>query len=61
MSVKRLVGSGIVESSARGGLTTVIRGVDAAAYEAARGRIEASLDRVRDKDRSPSLAGSDDD
>jgi 3-hydroxybutyryl-CoA dehydrogenase len=44
-----LMGSGIAESGARAGLETVIRDVDDAACEAARGRIEKSLGRVRDK------------
>lgn len=44
-----LMGSGIAESAARAGLETVIRDIDDAACEAARGRIEKSLGRVRDK------------
>ena len=43
------MGSGIAESAARAGLPTVIRDIDEAACEAARGRIETSLGRVREK------------
>jgi 3-hydroxybutyryl-CoA dehydrogenase len=43
-----LMGSGIAESTARAGLPVVIRDIDEAAFEAARGRIEKSLGRVRD-------------
>jgi 3-hydroxybutyryl-CoA dehydrogenase len=42
-----LMGSGIAESAARAGLAVTIRDVDAAACEAARGRIEKSLGRAR--------------
>jgi 3-hydroxybutyryl-CoA dehydrogenase len=42
-----LMGSGIAESVARAGLPVVVRDIDAAAFEAARGRIEGSLDRAR--------------
>jgi len=41
-----LMGSGIAESVARAGLTVVIRDIDEAAFEAARGRIESSLGRA---------------
>jgi 3-hydroxybutyryl-CoA dehydrogenase len=44
-----LMGSGIAESTARAGLPTVVREIDGAACDAARGRIERSLGRVRDK------------
>jgi 3-hydroxybutyryl-CoA dehydrogenase len=43
-----LMGSGIAESSARAGLSVVIRDIDEAALGASRGRIEKSLGRVRD-------------
>jgi 3-hydroxybutyryl-CoA dehydrogenase len=42
-----LMGSGIAESVARAGLPVVVRDVDAAAFEAARSRIEGSLGRAR--------------
>jgi 3-hydroxybutyryl-CoA dehydrogenase len=42
-----LMGSGIAESVARAGLSVTVRDVDATAFEAARGRIEASLGRAR--------------
>jgi 3-hydroxybutyryl-CoA dehydrogenase len=41
-----LMGSGIAESVARSGIEVLIRDVDAAAVDAARGRIEGSLDRA---------------
>ncbi|MCC7397309.1 MAG: 3-hydroxybutyryl-CoA dehydrogenase [Planctomycetes bacterium] len=41
-----LMGSGIAESVARAGLEVTVRDVDAAAVDAARGRIESSLDRA---------------
>jgi 3-hydroxybutyryl-CoA dehydrogenase len=43
-----LMGSGIAESSARAGLSVVIRDIDEAALGASRGRIEKSLGRVRE-------------
>ncbi len=42
-----LMGSGIAESVARAGLPVVVRDIDHAAVEAARGRIETSLGRAR--------------
>ena len=42
-----LMGSGIAESAARAGVPVVVRDVDTTAFEAARGRIEASLGRAR--------------
>jgi 3-hydroxybutyryl-CoA dehydrogenase len=42
------MGSGIAESVARAGLPVIVRDVDETAFEAARGRIEKSLGRVRD-------------
>ncbi len=42
-----LMGSGIAESVARAGLPVVVRDIDHAAVEAARGRIEKSLGRAR--------------
>jgi len=41
-----LMGSGIAESAARAGLPAIVRDIDAAAVEAARGRIEKSLGRA---------------
>lgn len=41
-----LMGSGIAESVARAGLPVTVRDVDAAAVEAARGRVESSLGRA---------------
>ena len=41
-----LMGSGIAESAARAGVPVTVRDVDATAFEAARGRIEASLGRA---------------
>ncbi|MDX6654203.1 MAG: 3-hydroxybutyryl-CoA dehydrogenase, partial [Solirubrobacterales bacterium] len=43
-----LMGSGIAESVARTGVPVVVRDVDEAAFEAARGRVEKSLGRARD-------------
>jgi 3-hydroxybutyryl-CoA dehydrogenase len=42
-----LMGSGIAESVARAGMPVVVRDVDTAAFEAARGRIERSLGHAR--------------
>jgi 3-hydroxybutyryl-CoA dehydrogenase len=42
-----LMGSGIAESVARAGVSVLVRDVDDAAVEAARGRIEGSLSRAR--------------
>ena len=44
-----LMGSGIAESVARAGMSVVVRDVDATAFEAARGRIEGSLGRSRER------------
>ncbi len=44
-----LMGSGISESVARAGVPVVVRDVDAAAFEAARGRIEGSLGHARER------------
>jgi 3-hydroxybutyryl-CoA dehydrogenase len=44
-----LMGSGIAESVARAGVPVVVRDVDTAAFEAARGRIEASLGHARER------------
>jgi 3-hydroxybutyryl-CoA dehydrogenase len=41
-----LMGSGIAESVTRAGLTVTVRDVDDAAVEAARGRVEGSLERA---------------
>ena len=41
-----LMGSGIAESTALAGLDVVVRDIDEAAFEAARGRIETSLGRA---------------
>jgi 3-hydroxybutyryl-CoA dehydrogenase len=41
-----LMGSGIAESTARAGLDVVVRDIDEAAFDAARGRIETSLGRA---------------
>jgi 3-hydroxybutyryl-CoA dehydrogenase len=44
-----LMGSGIAESVARAGVPVVVRDVDTAAFEAARGRIEGSLGHARER------------
>ena len=44
-----LMGSGIAESVSRAGVPVVVRDVDAAAFEAARGRIEGSLGHARER------------
>ena len=44
-----LMGSGIAESVARAGVPVVVRDVDTAAIEAARGRIEGSLGHARER------------
>ncbi len=44
-----LMGSGIAESTARAGVPVTVRDVDATAFEAARGRIEASLGHARER------------
>jgi 3-hydroxybutyryl-CoA dehydrogenase len=44
-----LMGSGIAESTALAGLDVVVRDIDEAAFEAARGRIETSLGRAAER------------